>query len=265
LKTLAEVAAAYFQDSSKRGGQRLRSRGELERKVKVDLAGWRDRAVVEITRAEIRALVRAKAVSSPVSANRLLALIRRILRWAVREEIIDANPATDIDPPTEERERERVLTLDEIAQIWAGCTELGFPFGPLIKLLILTAQRRGEVGELRWSEIDGNVWRLPDSRAKRGKGHLIPLSPQALAILADLPRVGDKPMLVFTTGRRRPDGRLEPGEDPPRQDHRVCGGEGGGGAVRPHRARASGLDPSRHPKVGRNASARWRRDGRRSR
>jgi integrase len=214
-KSFSGVAAAYFQDSSKRGGQRLRSRAELERKVKVDLAEWRDRPVAEITRAEIRALLRTKAVTSPVSANRLLALIRRILRWAVREEIIDANPATDIDPPAEERERERVLTLDEIARIWAGCSELGFPFGPLIRLLILTAQRRGEVGELRWSEIDGNVWRLPDSRAKRGKGHLIPLSPRALAILVDLPRVGDKPEFVFSTGRRRPTPTADPNEKRP--------------------------------------------------
>jgi integrase len=202
-RTFAAVSANYFADPSKRGGASLRSRAELERKVRVDLAAWHDLSIDAITRQEIRAVVKRKARTSPVSANRLLALIRRILRWAVREEIIAGNPATDIDPPAQETERARVLTLEELARIWAGCDVLGYPFGPIIKILILTAQRRSEVGSLRWSEINESVWRLPDLRAKRGKGHLIPLSPRAVAILAAVVKVGDNPELVFTTGRRR--------------------------------------------------------------
>jgi integrase len=197
------VAAAYFADPSKRGGAGLKSKRELERKVRVDLAEWADVPIRDIRRPDVRGLIQRKATASPVAANRLLALVRRIFRWAVREDILEINPAQDIDPPTEERERERVLKLDELRQIWAASDHLGYPFGPIVKLLILTAQRRGEVGGMRWVEIDGDVWRLPDSRAKRGKGHLIPLSPRAKVTLSDLPRIGDKPDLVFSTGRRR--------------------------------------------------------------
>lgn len=202
-QSFGEVAAAYFKDPSKRGGGALRSRGELERKVRVDLAAWKDRPAAGITRADVRAVINAKHETSPVSANRLLALVRRIFRWAVREDLIGANPAMDIDPPAQEEERDRVLSLGELARVWAGAEALGYPFGPLIKMLILTAQRRSEVSGLRWEEIAGKAWKLPDSRAKRGKGHLVPLSPRALAILEELPRVGDKPSLAFTTGRRQ--------------------------------------------------------------
>jgi len=200
-KTFGEVADAYFKDPSKRGGGGLRSRGELERKVRVDLAAWKDRPIAEITRADVRAVINAKHAVSPVSANRLLALVRRVFRWAVRDELIPANPAMDIDPPAQEEERDRVLSLSELARVWAGAEAMGYPYGPLIKLLILTAQRRTEVAELVRSEIEGTAWRLPDSRAKRGKGHLIPLSPRAVAIIKELPKLGDSPLL-FTTGKR---------------------------------------------------------------
>lgn len=200
-RTFGEVAAAYFKDPAKRGGAALKSKGELERKVRVDLASWKDRPVAEITRADVRAAISAKHESSPVSANRLLALVRRILRWAVREELIPANPAMDIEA-TAETERERVLKPQELARVWAGAEAMGYPYGPLIKLLILTAQRRSEVAELPWSEIDGSAWRLADDRAKRGKGHLIPLSPRAVSIIEGLPKMGDPPRLLFTTGKR---------------------------------------------------------------
>lgn len=200
--SFGEVAAAYFADPARRGGASLRSKGELERKVRVDLALWKDRPLAEITRADVRAAINAKHKTSPVAANRLLALVRRIFRWAVREEIVGANPAMDIEP-TPETERERVLTLSEMARVWHGAEALGYPFGPLIHVLILTAQRRSEVAGMRRSEIDGSNWKLPDDRAKRGKGHLVPLSLRALAIVEAAPQIG-KSELVFTTGKRQP-------------------------------------------------------------
>lgn len=200
-RTFGQVAAAYFADPSKRGGAALRSRAELERKVRVDLATWAERPVAEITRADVRSIIAAKHAKSPIAANRLLALIHRILRWAVREDLIPANPAADLDKPAQEEERDRVLTLEELGRIWAGAEKLGTPYGQLIKMLILTAQRRTEVSGMLWAEINGSAWRLPDSRAKRGKGHLVPLSPRALAVLETLPKIGDG-KLVFTTGKR---------------------------------------------------------------
>jgi integrase len=201
-ETFGEVAKSYFADASKRGGASLRTRSELERKVRVDLAGWKDRPIGDVTRADVRAVINAKHAISPVSANRLLALVRRILRWAVREGLIGANPAMDLDAPAQENERDRVLSLAELARIWAGAEALGYPYGQVIHVLMLTAQRRSEVAGLRRSEISGSMWLLPDERAKRGKGHAVPLSPRVKSILDGLPKIGAKPDLAFTTGRR---------------------------------------------------------------
>ena len=199
--TFGQVAAAYFNDPAKRGGARLSSRSELERKVKIDLIDWEARPISEIGKSDIKALIVAKRKQAPVAANRLLSLVKRIFRYAAIEDIIPTNPALDIER-TDEDERDRVLTTAEIARVWSGAEGLGYPFGPLIQTLILTAQRKNEVAGLPWAEIDGNDWRLPDHRAKRRKGHLVPISPLAQTILADIPRIGSPPTLVFTTGRR---------------------------------------------------------------
>ncbi len=202
-RTFAQVAAAYLADPGKRGGGSLRSRGELERKVRVDLAAWADRPIESITQEDVLQLVEAKHATAPISANRLLALVRRVFGWAARRKLIPSNPAEYIDKPEdeEERERDRVLTLDELARVWRGAQVLGFPYGDLIKLLILTGQRRGEVGGMSRAEIDGTAWRLPDARAKRKKGHLVPLSPSAVKIIEALPQISGSPLL-FTTGLR---------------------------------------------------------------
>jgi len=201
-KTFSQVAADYFKDPAKRGGARLASRLELERKVRVDLVEWHDRPIAEITKADIKVMLAAKRKAAPVAANRLLALIRRVFGWAAIEDIIAANPAAHIEG-TDEEERDRVLTMTELARVWRGAEALGYPYGPLVQSLILTAQRTSEVAGLPWSEIDGSSWRLPDQRSKRRKGHLVPLSPRTLSILASAPRMGSKPTFVFTTGRRQ--------------------------------------------------------------
>src|SRR3954452_21822239 len=82
---------------------------------------------------------------------------------------------------------------------------VGWPFGPCVKLLILTAQRRDEVAHMRWSEIDldAAMWTLPRERAKNDKAHEVPLPPMAVEVLRSLPRL-DSVDMVFTTNGRTP-------------------------------------------------------------
>jgi integrase len=61
-----------------------------------------------------------------------------------------------------------------------------------VQLLILTGQRRSEVGGLQWSEIEGDTWVIPKERAKNARRHEVPLSKQAIAVINELPRVGDR-------------------------------------------------------------------------
>ena len=118
-------------------------------------------------------------------------MISKIFSWALDEEIIDASPAVRIKRPAEEQERERSLTDEEIQTLWPAFTALGYPYGHALKLLLVTGQRRGEVGGMKWSEIDGDAWLLPGARAKSKQGHRIPLSTLALEILENTPHIGD--------------------------------------------------------------------------
>ena len=128
--TFRAVAEAWLADTGKRGGARLRSRqaivSQLERDVYPVLGAS---PIAEISRSEIRDLVRAIAVRRPVAANRCLAHIRRALNWAVSQDKLETSPATGIDPLGEEKSRERVLNDTEIAAVWSACDALGYPFG----------------------------------------------------------------------------------------------------------------------------------------
>ncbi len=195
--TFRAVAEEFMADHA-RG---LKTAGEYQRKLDVDiLPEWGGRLIADITRADVKALLRAKARTSPVAANRLLALIGRIFNWALDEDIITASPAVRIKPEPETA-RERVLTDAELRDVWLAAEKIGFPFGHLVRFLILTGQRRGEASGLTWKEIDGDEWRLPAARTKTGAGHLVPLSDLARDVLAGC-SIFESVELVFTNGTR---------------------------------------------------------------
>jgi integrase len=89
-----------------------------------------------------------------------------------------------VRPPAVEKARERCLSDDELGAVWRASLSLG-EYGAIVRLLILTGQRRSEIAEMTWSEIDlaAKVWTLPAARAKNGRMHSVPLSDAALAIL----------------------------------------------------------------------------------
>jgi integrase len=145
------------------------------------------------------------AGGAPFRANRALAAIKKLFAWSLGRGLIEINPIAGIRPPTKERHRDRVLRDGEIARLWSASEELGYPFGPLLQLLLLTAQRRGEVAEMRWSQVDfeRRVWTIPSEAAKNGRAHEVPLSDMALEILRTLPRFV-RPDFVFTTTGHSP-------------------------------------------------------------
>jgi integrase len=104
--------------------------------------------------------------------------------------------------PTEPVERDRALSDAEIQLFWQGCEAIGWPFGPLFQLLLLTGQRRDELAEARWPEfdLDKALWTLPRERAKNDKAHFVHLSTLAIEILSKLPKIGRKGYLFTTTG-----------------------------------------------------------------
>jgi integrase len=178
---------------------------EAERLLRVEIIPTFGRKRLgEITRADVRRRLDDIAERAPITANRTLAVFRKLCNWAVSKDIVAASPCLGIEAPTSERSRDRVLGDDEIKLAWRAFDAIGWPFGPICKLLLLTGARRDEVASMRWDEINlaGKAWTLPSARTKNKRPHEVPLSDAAIEIIEALPRIEGKSGLVFsTTGR----------------------------------------------------------------
>ena len=165
----------------------------MQRKIDVELLPlWGDRPITGITRADVKALLREKAQDGPIAANRLLALISKIFTWALDEEIVQALPAVRL-PRLRRRAGARARSDSRRDPHPVGCfRQARYPFGAVFRMLLVTGQRRGEVADMKWSEIAGDGWKLPGASVKSAQGHLVPLSSLAREILRCVPRVGDR-------------------------------------------------------------------------
>jgi integrase len=181
---------------------------ESERLLAEFATAWKGRPLSEIGKPDIhRVLDAVVARGSPVTANRKFAQLRKMCKWAVSRGIIDRNPCDGIDPPSAEKSRDRILDSDETRLVWRAAGDLGFPFGPIVRLLILTGQRRSEVGGMEWRELDfeNGLWSIPASRSKNKRQHILPLSLQAVEIIKALPRFSGS-RFVFSPGETAPSG-----------------------------------------------------------
>jgi len=159
-----------------------------------------------VTRKDVTALL-AGPRDKVATASLLFATLRRMMRWAVNQGDLERSPMDGMDAPAKAVSRDRVLDDTELLLVWKASNALGYPFGPLIRLLILTGARREEVAALDWSELDNgaHIWALPPSRSKNGVAARQPLSTLAVAELdaiakrqgktAGWPKLG----LVFST------------------------------------------------------------------
>src|SRR5262249_31092224 len=101
-----------------------------------------------------------------------------------------------------ERQRDRILSDDELQAIWKAAEEYpGAPWGQYIRLLLLTATRRGEVAGMTWDEVQGDLWTIPGSRYKTGKDTVLPLSKAAQKVLAEVPHIQGSEYPFSTNGR----------------------------------------------------------------
>jgi integrase len=154
---------------------------------------WRDRPIGSITKRDILGVLDKIADrSSPRRANRYLALIKKLFNWCAERGYVEASPAATVKPLAREVSRDRVLSDDELGLVWRCCEHAGWPFGRLFQLLILTAQRLGEVSTMRWRDVDLDkaVWTVPAAAAKNGVANEVPLSSAAVTVLHSLPPLG---------------------------------------------------------------------------
>ena len=174
-----------------------------KRMLEIDiLKPWRGRRLDSITKRDAIALIDRITERAPVHANRVLVQLKHMFGWAVAKDRLPASPIVGIQAPTKEKARERWLNDQEIIWFWQACEQLGYPFGRLFQILLLTAQRRTEASQMEWAELDldAKLWTIPASKAKSGRTHEVQLSPQVIEILRSLPHLGP---FVFTSKNGR--------------------------------------------------------------
>lgn len=181
-----------------------RTIGEVERVFKRHiLPVFGDRAAEQIRRSEITRFIDEIAENTPVMARNALAYFSSFYGWAMpRLDNLDANPCRDAGRPPAPKARERVLSEKEVGALWRVLDREEQPFGPAIKLLLLTGQRRNEVFDASRVEfdLDAMLWTIPGERAKNGSTHLVPLSPTALVIIRELLAIDKSDKLLPARG-----------------------------------------------------------------
>ena len=192
------VDAFIKQHVSKR-----RSAGEITRILKREIVGrWGARSVHDVTRRDVIELV-SEIVDrgAPVAANKTLQMAKTFFTWCVGKALIDHSPCEGVKQPTREVPRDRVLSDDELGRVIRAARQIGGPYGGIVELLALTAQRREEVAQMTWDELDleKQVWTIPGTRTKNGKPHIVHLSDAAIRVIEARPRTG---ALVFATADR---------------------------------------------------------------
>ena len=183
--TFAGVAADYMFEL----GRHRKDAAERQRMLDVDInPRIGEIPIRSLARFDVKALILDKAALAPVMAARLKSLIHTILNYSLDEELVDSNVAARIRLPAS-KPRDRYLSTREVATFWNGLefARLDPHLRRILKLLLVTGQRRCEVGHMRWSELDleRGVWELPSERTKSGRAHRVPLSPLALALIGE--------------------------------------------------------------------------------
>jgi len=155
------------------------------------VAAWGKRDIRDITQAHVSEILEALiAAGKPSEANHALGVIKTFFSWCEDRDLLTVSPCAKIRKPAKHGSRSRVLSGDELAAVWKAAEAEAYPFGRMTQLLILTAQRRGEVTQMRDDQIDleAATWTIPADLAKNGRAHVLPLPDTAAEILRGLPR-----------------------------------------------------------------------------
>ncbi|WGI22405.1 tyrosine-type recombinase/integrase [Amylibacter sp. IMCC11727] len=217
IKTTRQVLGIY----EKLHLSNLRTHQERLRQLTSALKDQLDHPIQNLTKSHLQAAIDRKAGEGrKVAANRIRSTLRTFTRWAAQRDYIEADIGAGLPNATKEEIRERVLSLSEIHAIWEATFQMGSLWGPMLRLLILTGQRRSEIANLRWDEINTDKAQIvkSGSATKNGKPHTTHLSTAALNEIEALPSnnsefvfttTGKTPVSGHSKAKRRLDGLLE--------------------------------------------------------
>lgn len=197
---------------------RKKSWQEDERILNRDiLPVWGKQKAKDITKRDVILLLE-KIVKrgAPIGANRTLACIRRMFNFGVERDLLTASPCATVRAPSKENRRERSLSVEEIRYFWHILTNKSYGDSTdktditsalkmsestklVLKLLLITAQRKGEIVGAEWRDIDfsTNVWTIPSEKAKNKKTHRVPLSELAIELLEEIKQFSNGSRWLF--------------------------------------------------------------------
>jgi integrase len=187
--TVERLAVLFVEQHAKRKTRANSWRATVGIFNNIILPAWGSRNVHEIARRDAIELLEDVAVDRPIMANRTHAVLSKFFKWLCERDVITASPMTGVSLPSKETARERTLDDDELRRLWLAAEAIGGPAGACVKLLMLTGQRKNEIARLTWGEVGGDVLEIPASRMKGRKAHTLPLSTQALDIIASMPKL----------------------------------------------------------------------------
>ncbi len=198
--TFESLANEYIEKYAKKHKKTWKKDQQM---LKADvLPKWKKRKASSIKRREVVLLLEEIVDrGAPIAANRTFALIRRIYNFAIERDIIQHTPCVGVKMPSKENKRDRVLNEQEIRSIWHGLDNatMSPEVKILLKLMLVTGQRKGEWAKARWEEINfkTNWWVIPAINSKNGVTHTVYLSPLALELLTELRALNPKSEWLF--------------------------------------------------------------------
>jgi len=187
LLTVSELMGEYVERHAKKF---KRSWREDERLLNKEVAAkWGKRKAADVTKRDVTLLLESIVDrGTPAMSNQVLKIVRKMFNFAVERDILKHTPCTGVKALAPNTRRERTLSESEIKTLWGSMKGVGISDGieRALKLVLLTAQRPGEVARMHTNEIDGRWWTIPAERAKNGKEHRVYLTDAALELIGDL-------------------------------------------------------------------------------
>lgn len=192
--SVKELIKEYIDRHAKKNKRSWKEDDRILQKDVVPMLG--NRKAHDVTKGDIIILLE-KIVDrgAPHAANNTFKILRKLFNWAVEKDRLIISPCMSIKLPTKVESRDRALSVDEIKIFWTALDAGPLTTGTVgismsnqvkhaLKLILITAQRPGEVSGMHTSEIDGDWWTIPSERSKNGKPHRVPLTSFAHEIIA---------------------------------------------------------------------------------
>jgi integrase len=186
--TAADAVGTFFE--THRPQNKARTRNETRRLLERHfLPKHGHRPIDEISTTQIIAITDA-LLHTPTEAIHAHAAIKTFFGWALRRRLIERSPLAGLPLPAKPGQRDRVLTDHELRAVWHAATD--YPFGTIVRLLILTGQRRSEIGALQWCYIAADTITLPAWLCKNNTEHTFPHGSMVRELIAAIPRLVEK-------------------------------------------------------------------------